>query len=90
MSSLTEFIGIVAACLTTISFLPQVILVLRTQNTQGISLGMYIAFVLGVVLWLVYGILRQDVAIMLANGLTVCLAGIVLYYKIIHILRQKN
>ena len=49
-------LGTVAATLTTISFVPQVWLTLRTRNVAGISLGMYAAFTAGVALWLVYGI----------------------------------
>jgi len=40
-------IGNIAAVLTTVSFLPQVIQVIRTKNTEGISLRMYTMFVLG-------------------------------------------
>jgi MtN3 and saliva related transmembrane protein len=44
----TEWIGFVAAALTTGSFLPQAIMTIRTRNTSGISLGMYVIFTLGV------------------------------------------
>lgn len=49
-------IGTTVAILTTISFVPQAYQVIKTKDTSGISLGMYIAFVLGVFLWIIHGI----------------------------------
>jgi len=49
-----DLIGTIAATLTTLSFLPQAIMVLRTGETRGISLGMYSAFTFGVALWVIY------------------------------------
>lgn len=51
-----QFIGPIGALLTTISFIPQVLQVLKTKDVSGISLGMYIIFVLGVILWTAYGL----------------------------------
>lgn len=78
---MTEFIGPIGALLTTISFLPQVIQVLKTKDTSGISLGMYITFVLGVILWTIYGFILKDITIIVSNGITTILATVVLYYK---------
>lgn len=69
-----DLIGTIAATLTTLSFLPQAILVLRTGETRGISLGMYSAFTLGVALWVLYGIKLGAVPIIIANAITFCLA----------------
>lgn len=77
-----DLIGYVAAFLTTISFLPQAIKTIRTRDTSGISLAMYSMFVFGVVLWFVYGFLKGDKIIMMANIVTFVLAGMVLCLKI--------
>jgi MtN3 and saliva related transmembrane protein len=77
-----DLIGSLAATLTTVSFIPQVWQVYRTRHTLDISLGMYIAFTAGVALWLLYGILLGSWPIIIANGITVCLAGTVLIMKI--------
>lgn len=79
---MTEIIGYFAAFLTTASFLPQVIKALKTQDTTGISLIMYLMFIAGVILWLIYGILLENKIIILANLITLILAGIVLLIKI--------
>lgn len=75
-------IGMVAAFLTTISFLPQVIQVIKTQDTKSISLGMYSLFVTGVGLWIVYGVFKKDLPLILANTVTFVLAFIILKYKV--------
>ncbi|HET7395355.1 MAG TPA: SemiSWEET transporter [Gammaproteobacteria bacterium] len=77
-------IGLAAALLTTISFVPQVVRSWRTRDTRSISLPMYSVFTLGVGLWLIYGIMLHDLPITLANGVTLLLAGIVLILKLRH------
>ena len=75
-------VGSIAATLTTFAYLPQAIRIIRTKNTNSISLGMYIAMVIGVALWLIYGIALNEVPIIAANAVTLLLSGIILYYKI--------
>ncbi|HEM3491739.1 TPA: SemiSWEET family sugar transporter [Streptococcus suis] len=75
-------IGFVAACLTTFGFLPQVIKVVKTKDTEAISLGMYSMSVAGIGLWLIHGVIIGDLALMLANGMSFILSGIILFYKI--------
>ena len=78
----TEWIGSTAATLTTTAFIPQAWKVWRTRHTADISLGMYALFTLGVALWLAYGILLGSWPIILANSVTLLLAGTVLVMKI--------
>jgi len=78
---MTTAIGLLAALLTTAAFLP---LVLHTLATRGISLRMYVIFVAGVLLWLIYGLLQRDVPLILANGVTALLAGAILILKLRH------
>lgn len=77
-----ETLGIVAASFTTIAFLPQVVRILRTRDTRSISLWTYLLFCTGVALWLAYGLLRADLPIILANVVTLALAGAVLALKL--------
>ena len=78
----TEIIGMVAAVLTTISFVPQVWHSFKTRDVSGISLPMYSLFTVGVALWLVYGILLDAWPLIVANGITLCLAGAILQMKL--------
>lgn len=77
-----SLIGYVAGALTTLSFLPQVIKCLRTRSTSDISGAMYMTFETGVLLWLIYGLIRGDLPIIVANGVTATLAGTVLLEKL--------
>ena len=77
-----ELIGVVAAVLTTGSFLPQAIKVLRTRQTDAISLVMYSMFTAGVALWLAYGVMTTQWSITIANAVTIVLAGIILVMKL--------
>jgi MtN3 and saliva related transmembrane protein len=78
----TDLIGSLAATLTTVSFIPQVWQVWKTRHTHDISLGMYMAFTSGVAFWLVYGILIVSWPVIIANAITLCLAGAVLIMKL--------
>lgn len=75
-------VGYTAAVLTTSSFIPQAVMTLRTRDVSGISAVMYSAFVVGVALWLVYGILLGDAAIIGANAVALLLAGTILTVKL--------
>ena len=78
----STFIGLIAATLTTIAFLPQVIKAYKYKQTKDISLIMYIIFVLGIISWLIYGILISDLPIILANTVSLVLSSSVLILKI--------
>ncbi len=80
--SIKDFLGYIAAALTTVSFLPQVIQVLKTHKTKGISLAMYVIFCSGVFLWTLYGFAIQSPPVYIANIATLALATIILYLKI--------
>ena len=84
---MTDLIGLFAACLTTLSFVPQAWLVIRTRQTAGISLAMYSLFTAGITLWLVYGILKTDLPLIIANLITIMLASVILTLKIRNTLR---
>ncbi len=80
--SAQEWVGGIAAALTTCSFIPQVWRVWRTRHTQDISLLMYAFFTTGVALWLAYGLMIAAWPVIVANGITILLAGTVLVLKL--------
>lgn len=85
-----EILGYVAATLTTVSFLPQAILTIRTRDTDGLSLSMYGTFTLGVLGWLIYGILLKNNVIVIANSVTLFLATLILSFKIYNTFCKKK
>jgi len=78
----TDWIGYLAAALTTGSFIPQAVLTLRTRDVSGISLGMYTWFTFGVALWLLYGLSLGQWPIVVANALTLVFASVILVTKV--------
>lgn len=76
------FLGYLAAVLTTISFIPQALLIIKTKDTKGISLPMYILFTIGVACWLLYGIYFGMIPVIIANFITLALAIVILTFKI--------
>ena len=77
-----DIIGFTAATCTTVAFVPQAIKVFRSGDTESLSVLMYTTFTIGVALWLYYGLLREDAAIIVANIITFCLAFSILIIKI--------
>lgn len=80
--NLITILGLFAGILTTCSFIPQVIKVIKTKSTKDISLWMFIMFSTGVFCWLSYGFLINDLPVIAANAITFVLTIIILYYKI--------
>jgi MtN3 and saliva related transmembrane protein len=78
-----DLIGYTAAALTTSAFLPQALLTLRTRDVSGISLAMYSAFTLGVLLWLLYGLMIGQWPVIVSNVVTLVLATTILVTKIV-------
>ena len=77
-----QILGIAAAVLTTIANIPQAIKIIKTKSTKSISTATYSFLFTGLVLWLIYGILKDDIPIMLANAASALLSGIILIMKI--------
>ena len=77
-----EWLGYTAAALTSASFIPQAVMTIRSRDTRGISRGMYIIFTVGVAFWLAYGIAIDSLPMILANVVTLGLAGTVLVLKL--------
>ncbi len=85
-----DILGYMAAALTTGSFLPQAWLTLRTRDVSGISLAMYSAFTAGVALWLIYGVMLDKWPIVVANLVTLLLAGTILFTKLVEDRRARR
>jgi len=77
-----KYIGFFAAFCTTIAFVPQVIKVYKSKSTKDISLYMFLIFTIGVLSWLIYGIIIFNIPVILANAVTLVLSLIILIYKL--------
>ncbi len=81
MESLT-LLGLVAGGLTTVSFVPQVHKIWKTKSAEDVSLLMFVAFCVGVSLWLVYGFVKGELAIIVTNAVTLVLGAAIVWMKL--------
>ncbi|MBR0740589.1 SemiSWEET family sugar transporter [Bradyrhizobium liaoningense] len=81
-SFVIKLIGFAAATCTTVAYAPQAIKVWKTRSTGDISLGMFLVMVLGLALWLIYGLLSGDAPLIASNAVTMLLAGGILFMKL--------
>lgn len=79
---MTELIGFLAAMLTTIAYLPQMIRIIKTRSTKDVSLYMYLVMLTGVVLWLCYGIQINSMPVIMANTVTSIFVTTIVIFKI--------
>jgi MtN3 and saliva related transmembrane protein len=77
-----DVIGYCAATMTTISFLPQLIRVVKLRTARDISLGMFLIFTIGTAFWLTYGVLSHSTPVWIANGVTLVLSASILVLKL--------
>jgi MtN3 and saliva related transmembrane protein len=75
-------LGSAAVIASTISYLPQVFRTWRTRSTHDISLGMFSVMVCATALWLIYGIVLGDNAIIISNAVGLVLSGTILIFKL--------
>jgi MtN3 and saliva related transmembrane protein len=80
--TLATLIGLGAATCTTIAYVPQVVKTWRTRSTTDISIGTFLLLFVGIILWLIYGVILQDLPLILANLITLCLATAILIFKL--------
>ena len=77
-----EIIGLIAAVLTTSSFMPQVYKIWKLKSSDSVSLSMYLFMFTGVVMWFFYGILIDSIAVISANLVAGVLQLIIIYFKL--------
>jgi MtN3 and saliva related transmembrane protein len=78
------WMGLFAAFCSTAAFVPQVVKTWRTRSTKDISLATFLVLITGILLWLTYGFMIEDLPLMIANGVTLLLAGTILFFKLKH------
>jgi MtN3 and saliva related transmembrane protein len=80
--TLITLLGLSAAILTTGAYIPQAYKTIKTKSTSGLSLSTFLMLFLGTILWFLYGLYINDLPIILANGITATLSGIIFYLKV--------
>ena len=80
----TFIVGTLAGILCTISFIPQVVKSFRTKHTKDLSLVTFSVFFVGMLCWLIYGIMLKELPIILANAAALFLVFLIVVMKIKH------
>ena len=78
----TVLVGFLAGFLTTVAFVPQVTKIWRERSAKDLSLKTFIAFTIGIGLWLLYGILEGRLPLIVWNGISLCLSAAILAMKV--------
>ncbi len=66
----TILVGLVAGALTTSSTIPQAVRIIKTKSAKDVSAAFFALMSMGMALWLIYGFIRSDIAIVLWNGIS--------------------
>ena len=77
-----EILGLIAATLTTASFLPQVYKTWKTKDVSGLSLPMFSMFFVGILLWFIYGLKINSLSLLLGNGITLVSCFLLIFFKL--------
>jgi MtN3 and saliva related transmembrane protein len=80
--SLVTLIGLAAAFCTTVSYVPQLKKIWQTNETEDISLKMFLLLWAGIALWIVYGVMKGDAVIILANSVSLAFLTAILFFKL--------
>ncbi len=79
--TILEILGLSAGTITSITFLPQVIRIWKTKSAKDLSLSMLGLLILGVTMWLVYGIMARDIAIIYTNSMVLLMSLVMVFFK---------
>ena len=80
--ALIHIIGLTAAIVTTLCWIPQALQIIRTRDTRAISLPAYGAYSGGILLWLIYGVMLGDLPLIFANTITLALQLVIVGLKL--------
>ena len=81
-----QILGLVAGACTSLAAVPQLIKTWKTKEVGEVSLKMFLLYVVGMSMWLAYGIIRSDVPIIVTNAIALTFNAMMLFFK----LKYKN
>ena len=80
--SAIQLLGLAAGTITSITFLPQVIQIWKTKSAKDLSMPMLLLLISGTTMWLAYGLLIKDAAIIYTNSMVLVLSMVMLFFKL--------
>lgn len=85
-----DLLGMTAGCISSVTFLPQVIKTWKTKSAADVSLLMFTFATISVIMWLVYGVILQNVPIIFTNSMVLFFSLVMLYFKFRYSGRQDK
>jgi MtN3 and saliva related transmembrane protein len=79
---MTEWVGIAAGIFTSASLLPQLIKLLREKKAHDISIFFLVTLLIGLCLWVWYGIMKEDVPIIATNSFSIAVNVLMIFFGI--------
>lgn len=79
---IVDIIGIIAGLLIILSFIPQLVIIIRNKSAKDISVLMYIVLLVAQILWLVYGVLKNDLQVTITNAVTSFITILVICFSL--------
>jgi len=83
---MVQILGLVAGACTSLAAVPQLIKTWKTKEVENISMKMFLLYVVGMSMWLTYGIIKSDMPIVITNAIALTFHGLMLFFK----LKYKN
>lgn len=77
-----QIFGLSAALFTTISNIPQALKIIKTKETKSVSTSSYVALLIGLILWVFYGFMRDDLPIIISNAISAVITAVVLFLNL--------
>ncbi len=80
----TEIMGLIGAFLSSITFIPQVVLTWKTKSAKDLSMNMLLIIFTSTIVWLVYAIPQNLLPVIIANSIILALSSWLIYFKLTH------
>jgi MtN3 and saliva related transmembrane protein len=77
-----DFIGILGGILIIISFIPQLYTIIQNKSAKNISILMYTILLIAQILWMIYGILKNDLQVTITNAITSVINILIICFSI--------
>jgi MtN3 and saliva related transmembrane protein len=77
-----DILGYAACTVTALTFLPQVIKTWKEKSAKNVSLMMFLIAFANEVMWIAYGVLRNDMVIIITNVIMIIMCSIMISLKL--------
>lgn len=85
-----DTVAFIAAFFTMIGYVPQAIKTIKTKDTKSISFWMYFCSIIGVIFWLIFGIMIGNIPIIFKNIAVIILGGVILWIKVFNMFTKEE